>query len=178
MLAEAGVPVPPSFDVTALVVLDRAPLAVPVTLTEKLHDASALSVAPERLTLPDPAVAVIVPALQLPDRALGVATTSPAGSESVKPTPVSAVPVFGFARLKVKDMLLFIEMVAAPNVLVIVAGEGVEVIEPPLPLPQPLRMTSMPPIAKTTYPDTQTRSLTAARQREMNSWINDKHPKE
>ena len=32
-------PVPPSFDVTALVVLDRAPVAVPVTFTEKLHDA-------------------------------------------------------------------------------------------------------------------------------------------
>jgi hypothetical protein len=165
IVADAVFPVPPSFDVTALVVLFSVPVAVAFTFTEKLHDALAFRAAPERLMFPAPAPAVMVPPHGEVETGWGVATTSPAGRESVKPTPVSAVPVFGFARLKVKDVLPFTEMVAAPKVLVIIAGEVVEFVErpPSLPLPQPLRMTSIPPIARRTYRDNKTRSLNATR---------------
>src|SRR5208282_2794542 len=111
-----------SFDITALVVLLSVPSVVPVTLTEKLHDALAARVEPDRLTLPDPAVAVIVPPPQLPLRPLGVDTTSPAGNESVNPTPVRLAAVFGFERLKVSDLLPFSGIVAAPNALPIFGG--------------------------------------------------------
>lgn len=177
ILADAVLPVPPSFEVTALVVLLSVPAVVAVTFTEKLHDALAFSVAPERLTLPEPAIAVGVTPPQVPERASGVATTSPAGRGSVKPTPVSEVLVFGFARLKVKDVLPFIEIVVAPKVLVIVAGETVEVVEPPLPLPQPLKMTSILPNARAMYPDAQPRGLTATRHLMKKSFVETNAPK-
>ena len=85
--AEAVPPVPPSFEVTWPVVLFFVPAVVPVTLTEKVQDALAARLAPVRLTLPDPATAVIVPLPQEPVRPLGVETTSPAGNVSLKPTP-------------------------------------------------------------------------------------------
>jgi len=87
--ADAALPVPPSFEVTGLVVLFCWPPAIPVTLTEKLQDPLAAKVAPLKLIAPVPAAAVIVPPAQEPDRPLGVATSSPAGRVSVKPMPLS-----------------------------------------------------------------------------------------
>jgi hypothetical protein len=87
-------PVPPSFEVTALVVLVNRPVAAPValTITVKVHVLAGPPppkiVAPDRLTVPDPAVAVMVPPPQFPDNPLGVATSNPAGSMSVNPMPV------------------------------------------------------------------------------------------
>src|SRR5712692_9270690 len=93
------VPVPPSVEVTALVVLLLLPAVVPVTFTEKVHvepaAGDAVSVPPDRLMLPLPATAVIVPLPQEPVNPLGFATTTPAGKLSVKPTPLSALAVFG-----------------------------------------------------------------------------------
>ena len=66
ILAEAVLPVPPSVEVTAPVVLFFAPALVPVTLTEKVQLPLAARVAPLRLMMFDPAVAVIVPPPQLP----------------------------------------------------------------------------------------------------------------
>jgi hypothetical protein len=89
------VPVPPSVDVTAPVVLFLVPAVVPVTFTEKVQELLAAIVPPERLIVPEPATAVMVPLPQVPVRPFGVATIRPAGSVSLKATPVNAV-VLGF----------------------------------------------------------------------------------
>src|SRR6516162_2235034 len=68
--------------------------------TVNIHVAPAASVAPVKLIDPDPGAAVIVPPPQDPLTPFGVATTSPAGSVSVNPTPVSEVPPLGLLRLK------------------------------------------------------------------------------
>ena len=79
-------------------------------------------VAPERLTLPEPATAVIVPPPQEPVRPFGVETTRPAGRVSVNATPVSEIVVFGLLMVKLSEVLPFTGMEAAPNDLVIVGG--------------------------------------------------------
>ena len=95
-------PVPPFVDVTVTLLL-FTPAVVPVTLTENVQEAPAAKVAPERVTLPEPATAVIVPPPQLPVRPLlGVDTTRPAGSVSVKATPVNARAAFGLLIVKLK----------------------------------------------------------------------------
>src|SRR5271165_843395 len=124
MLVDAVAPFPPSLEVTTLVVLFLTPSVAPLTVTEKLHDALVARAAPDRLTFTDPAVAVIVPPPQLPVRPLGVDTLSPAGKESVNPTPVNMVLAFGFERLKVNVELPFSGMVDAPKALPIVGGAG------------------------------------------------------
>ena len=123
---------------------------MPVTVTEKLHEALAFREEPERLMLVEPAEAVIVPPPQDPDKPFGVVTTNPAGNESVKPMPVSMLPEFGFARVKLREVLLFNGIVAAPNALEIVGGEGFETPLPPLPPPQPFRSSKVPAAANVT----------------------------
>lgn len=92
-LADAVPPVPPSIDVTAPVTLFCVPPEVPVTFAAKVHEALGASVAPARLMVPDPAVAVIVPPPQLPVSPFGAETTRPAGNVSVKPTPVRGIGI-------------------------------------------------------------------------------------
>src|SRR5215472_17926219 len=70
--------------VTGLVVLTKVPAAVASTFTLMVQRVLLNSSPPAKLTRLDPAAAVIVPP-QLPDNPLGVATTSPAGSVSLKP---------------------------------------------------------------------------------------------
>ena len=94
--AEAVPPVPPSVEVTWLVVLFLVPAVVPVTSTENLHALLAAIVAPASLMEPEPAVAVIVPPPQLPARLFGVETIKPTGSESVNPIPDRLVVVLLF----------------------------------------------------------------------------------
>ena len=84
-------PAPPSTEVTAPVVLLFVPAVLPVTFMLKVHEAFDASVAPVKLMVPDPATAVIVPPPQPPMSPFGVETTSPGGTESVKPMPVSVV---------------------------------------------------------------------------------------
>src|SRR5262245_25034384 len=93
-------PVPASVEDT-VTELFFAPAVVPVTSTLKVQEAPAASVAPARLTLDEPAVAVIVPPPQLPTRPFGVATTRPAGRLSVNATPVKATVVLGLVTSKV-----------------------------------------------------------------------------
>jgi hypothetical protein len=95
-VAEAVAPEPPSVEVTALVTLFFVPAAVPVTLTANEQLEAAATCPPDRETDVAPAVAEMVPPPQEPVRPFGVATTRPAGSESVKATPVSAVAAFEF----------------------------------------------------------------------------------
>src|SRR5262249_14388224 len=91
--------------------------------TLKLQEAPGASVAPDKLMLLDPATAVMVPPPQLPLSPFGVPTTSPAGSVSVKPTPVSASGgVLGFWIMKVRLVEPLSGMLAAPNDLVIEGG--------------------------------------------------------
>lgn len=105
VVAVAGAPGGPSFDVSVLVVLVCTPIRIPVTLTEKVHDAPAVRVPPDRLMLFEPAIAVIVPPHE-PIRLLGVDTTRPDGSVSVNASPVNVVVVFGFVSAKVRVVLL------------------------------------------------------------------------
>jgi hypothetical protein len=118
-------PVPPFVDVT-VTLLPFTPAVVPVTLTEKVQEAPAAKVAPERATLPEPATAVIVPPPQLPARpSLGVDTTRPAASVSVKATPVSGTAAFGLLIVKLKVVVPPTPMAAAPNFLMMV-GEAMK----------------------------------------------------
>ena len=128
-LAEAVVPLPPSVEVTLPVTLFWTPAAVPVTFTENEQGVPGARAAPERLTTPVPAVAVIVPPPQDPLNPLGVETVSPAGSVSLKPMPCSVVPELIFARLKVKLVEPFSGIVAAPNDLVKFAGGAITVTD-------------------------------------------------
>ena len=89
MLAEAVPPVPPSVEVTLPVVLFCSPAAMPVTFTENVQDALAAKVAPDRLITFVLWVAVMVPPPHDPVSPFGVEITRPAGSVSLKPTPVS-----------------------------------------------------------------------------------------
>ena len=84
-------------------VLVCTPIAIPVTFTENVQEAPAASVAPDRLMLFDPAVAVIVPPHE-PVKPLGVDTISPDGSISVNASPVSGA-AFGFVRVKLSAVL-------------------------------------------------------------------------
>src|SRR5438445_497037 len=109
--AEAVPPVPPSVEVTLPVVLLLLPAVVPVTSTEKVQDdpaaGDAVSVPPDRLMVPLPAVAVIVPLPQEPVTLGVAATTSPAGKLSVNATPLSATLVFGFWMVKLNVLFAF-----------------------------------------------------------------------
>ena len=98
------------------------PPVVPVTFTLKVQEVVLARVAPERLTLPEPATAVIAPPPQEPVRPFGVETTRPAGRVSVNATPVSEIVVFGLLMVKLSEVLPFTGMEAAPNDLVIVGG--------------------------------------------------------
>ncbi len=87
-VAVAVLPFPPSFEVTAPVVLFCVPDVTPVTFKENEQEELAERVPAERLTLLDPAVAVIVPPPQVPVKPFGVATSCPDGRASVNPTPL------------------------------------------------------------------------------------------
>lgn len=122
MLADAVPPVPPSVEVTAPVVLFCVPAAMPVTLTDKLQDAVAARVPPDKLITLVPCVAVIVP-VHVVVRPLGVEMISPAGSVSLNPMPVRVLELFGLLRVKVSNVLPFSGMLVAPNALLMVGGE-------------------------------------------------------
>jgi hypothetical protein len=115
MLAEAVPPVPPSVEVTLPVVLFCNPAAIPVTFTENVQLALAAIVPPLRLIVFVPAVAVIVPAPHVPVRPFGVEMTNPAGSVSLKTTPVRATVVLGFVMVKLSEVDPFNGMLAAPK---------------------------------------------------------------
>jgi hypothetical protein len=90
-VADVVFPVPPLVEVTAAVVLFCAPAAVPVTFTEKVHVLLAGTVAPDRLIVRVPCVAVIAPPSEAhvpPVNPFGVDITKPAGNVSLKLTPV------------------------------------------------------------------------------------------
>src|ERR1700674_3320777 len=87
---------------------------MPFTLTENVHAALAFSIAPDKLTLFDPATAVTV-APHVPVSPGGVATCNPAGSVSLNPIPVSVSVALLFVTVKLNDVVPFRGIVAAPN---------------------------------------------------------------
>src|SRR6267154_4923754 len=92
-LALPVLPVPPSFDVTADVVLLTVPAATPFTLTEKLQVPPPASEPPESLIEFD--VALMVPPPQLPLTLIGWKVISVC-TKSLTLIPVSAKVGFGF----------------------------------------------------------------------------------
>ena len=120
-------PGPPSVEVTCTE-LFLTPAVVPVTSTEKLHvepgAGDAVNVPPDKLMVPLPAVAVIVPLPHDPVTFGGVATTSPEGKVSVNATPLNATPVFGLLMLKLSVLLAFNTMLVGLNDLVMLGGEA------------------------------------------------------
>lgn len=141
-------PVPPSFDVTALVVLFCAPTAMPVTFKETVHELLAATVPPLRLMeLP---LALAVPA-QVLLRLLGEETARPAGRLSLNATPVRA-SVFGFVMVKVRLVEASNGMLAAPKALLIVGGEKtVRLAVAVLPVPPLVELTA--PVVLVKCPD-------------------------
>ena len=97
------------------------PSVVPWTFKEMLHEALAARVPAERLTEPEPAVAVVVP-VQVVVNPLGVATISPAGRVSIKDNPVSEEAALGLLMLNVNDVVPLSVMLPAPKVLVMLGG--------------------------------------------------------
>src|ERR1700694_2104909 len=120
--AVAVLPVPPFAELTAPVVLTLFPAVTPVTFTEKVQDPLAATVAPARLMLAEPAVAVMVPPPHEPVSPLGVATSRPLGKVSVNATPVSATDALELVIVKVRLVLLLVRMLAAPNAFAIDGG--------------------------------------------------------
>ena len=69
-----------------------------------------------------PCVAVIVPAPQLPVKPFGVAINSPAGSVSPKPMPLNPAAALGLVRVKLRVVVPFNGIDAAPKALLMVGG--------------------------------------------------------
>src|SRR5690349_11755298 len=103
---------------------------MPVTFTEKLQLAFESRPRPFSEIKFVPGVAVTLPAVtpvpsvkQVPVTPFGVATVSPDGSVSEKPIFVRFVLLFGFAILKVSEVVPPTGMAAAPKALFNVGGD-------------------------------------------------------
>src|SRR4051794_35134866 len=136
-------PAPLSFDEIGPVVLFCTPACTPVTFRLMVHEPFAARVPPVRLMEPDPAAAVVVPP-QLLVNPFGVATTRPAGSVSLKATPVSGIDAFGFEMLKVSEVEPFSRMLAAPKAFVIVGGVATVKLA--------VAVLPVPPLVEVTFP--------------------------
>jgi hypothetical protein len=114
-------PVPPSFDVIAFVVLFFAPPVDPVTFTEIVQLPPATMVPLERFTEEDAAVAVTVPP-QVSDTPGVVATINPLGRESEKETADKDAVAFELVMVKVRVVLPPSGTADVPKALLIVGG--------------------------------------------------------
>ena len=121
-LAEAAFPDPPSFELTADVVLFSTPALPAETLATTEHEPFAAIVPPVKLMLAELAAAATFPAHEFV-RPFGLPTRSPAGSASVNATPVSAT-LFGLVIVSVRLVLPFNGTLAAPNATAIEGGAG------------------------------------------------------
>ena len=125
MLSAAVLPLPPPVEVTAPVVFPCFSVAVAPTFTAKLQEKLGESMAPDRLTLPGPAVAVFVSQPQVPEGPLGVVITRPAGGAAEKPIPVREALALGLERSKAGEEVPFIATLEAPKDFEIVGGRVV-----------------------------------------------------
>jgi hypothetical protein len=97
------------------------PAVVPVTFTETVQLAPGARLAPLKLIDEDPSAAVAVP-LHVLFKLPGVATTNPAGNASVNATPVSVKFAFVLLRVKVRLVVPFSGIDAAPNAFKMLGG--------------------------------------------------------
>src|SRR5438552_2346681 len=121
------VPVPPSVEVIAPVVLAASPATVPFTSTLSVHEILCVTVPPLRLITPVPAAAVTDPLHVLLTLGVGATTRVPVadGSVSLKATPVRspAAVVFGLLMVNVNVAIPFSGMlVTGLNALLMVGG--------------------------------------------------------
>lgn len=146
-------PVPPSVDVTALVVLLKLPAPVPVKLTLKVHDPPAAKVPPDKLTEAEAATAVIVPLPHEPVRPLlGLDTCRPATSVSVKATPLNDVEELGLLTVKVSEVAPLSTIAVAPKALLMVGGAFTVRVAVLLVAPAPLCVEEIAPVVFTLAP--------------------------
>lgn len=101
---------PVSSDVMFPLMFSYCPAVSPSTATDIVQDALADRVAPLKLMVEVPSVAVVVPPVRDPneqdvDKPLGVLITSPLGRVSEKPTRVKSLEL-GLSMLKVKVLVL------------------------------------------------------------------------
>jgi hypothetical protein len=118
------------------------PGVVPCTVTLNVQEPLGASVAPDRLTVPDPATAVMMPGAgasvagwtsprpatvgataQAPVRPFGLAIINPAGSTSENPTALRKAG-FGLWIVKLSEVVPLDGMLPAPNALVMVGGSA------------------------------------------------------
>jgi hypothetical protein len=115
---------------------------VPVTLIEKVQEPEAARLAPAKLTVEEPAAAVIVPPPQVPLRPLGEATATPPGKLSVKPIPLAAKVELGLLMTKVRLVTPVTAMVPVPKAVVMEGGlSTVTEAEAVLPVPPLVELT-------------------------------------
>jgi len=145
-LAEAVAPLPPSLDVTALVILFCTPVDTAVTLTLKVHEELALKAAPARVMLFDPAVAVMLPPPQPPVRLFGEEMISPTGSVSLNPIPVNRVVAFGLVTVKLRVVVPSSVTKDPPNVFEIFGGATTVSVAALLAVPAPVSLEEIAPV--------------------------------
>lgn len=138
-------PVPPFADVTALVMLLSTPAAIPVTSTLTVPDPPAGTVPPEKVIVELPAPAVIVPPIVV--FAFGVAATfNPAGSVSLKPTPVRATVPFGLLIVNVTVAVPPSGIVGAEKAFVIEGAASTVSVAVLLVAPVPVSLLEIAPV--------------------------------
>lgn len=125
-------------EVTAPVVfINVPPTEVVVTFTLNVQDAFTAIVPPVKLTVVDPATAVIVPAPHEPLNPFGVATISPDGKLSVNATPASAAVLpAGLTMVKLRVVLPCIGISESPKDLLMDGGKSTATLAeavPPVP---------------------------------------------
>jgi hypothetical protein len=148
IVAVAWLPEPALLEVTVPVVFTLCPPLVPTTFTENVQEPPAAIVPPERLTTekPETVPVVIVPEPHDPVSPFVFGTARPAGSVSPKPTPVSATVAFGLVMVKVRVVVPFRLMLAAPNALAILGGPITVMLAVLLGAPAPLSVDEIGPV--------------------------------
>jgi hypothetical protein len=101
--------------------LFMVPAPVPVTFTVKEQEPEAGRFKAVMLIVLLPALAEIS-APHVPARLFGLATTRPVGKESLAETFINTTLEFGLVNVKVREVVPFSGMLAAPNPLAIVGG--------------------------------------------------------
>jgi hypothetical protein len=115
-------PVPPFVELS-VTRLFFDPAVVPVTFTLKVQEDPAATGPPDRVTLPLPGTAVIVPPPHEPVSPFGVATDKPDGRLSVNAASVSVTAaIAGWVIVKLRLVVPLNGILAAPKDLPIVAG--------------------------------------------------------
>src|SRR5581483_7889136 len=145
-LAVPAPPEPPSLEV-AVTGLFLVPAVLPVTLTTTVPLSPAVSVAPDRLTLVAPPVAVMVPfPAQVPVTPGVEAPPRPEGRVSVKPIPVRAIVLVpGLVTVKVRVVDPLSAIVLAPKASAIVGGVATDRVAV-------LEVVPVPPLVEDTAP--------------------------